>query len=94
MLGITGANVHHDLPPMSVHATTAMAWEFRYGSVTLKERYSLFSLGAGHSRPGPAPVVIDAVGASRVYGHYDDGRPVVLPASDLRRGWMRVEGST
>ena len=92
MFGISGATfANPGLPPMSTETATAMAWEFRYGSAEIKERHSSLSFAPGSElRAGPEPIMIDAVGAVRIYGHYSDGRPVVLPASDLRHGWART----
>jgi hypothetical protein len=94
--GIMGVTfISPGLPPMSTEAATAMAWEFRYGSANIKERHSTLAFAPGSGmRNGPEPIVIDAVGAGNIYGHYLDGRPVILPALDLRRGWGRIEHRT
>lgn len=94
MLGVVGATfLNPDLPPMSTETATAMAWEFRYGSADIRERHSTLPFAPGPIRAGPDPIVVDAVGAGNVYGHYLDGRPVRLSALDMRNGWACIERS-
>jgi hypothetical protein len=99
-------DLHFVREPLAEEAAVAQAWEWRYGDAAFPEPSHSCLLGdMDKPRPvptegsvremgryGSGPVVIDAVGASVVYGHRPDGTPVTIYLRDMRLGWQRIEG--